>query len=58
MIKMLRPFLAKLSNREKIAVSIGVGFIGIFILVAGGCFPVYGCQGKASAKPGISYQKL
>jgi general secretion pathway protein M len=39
MIKMLRPFLAKLSNREKIAVSIGIGFFGIFALFQVAIFP-------------------
>ena len=39
MIKMLRPFLAKLSNREKLAIGIGIGFIGIFILVNVAIFP-------------------
>ncbi len=39
MIKRLRPFLAKLSNREKIALSIGVGFVGIFVLVQLTVFP-------------------
>jgi len=39
MIKMLRPFLAKLSNREKMAIGIGIGFIGIFIIVNLAIFP-------------------
>ena len=39
MIKMLRPFLAKLSNREKLAIGIGIGFIGIFIIVNLAIFP-------------------
>ena len=39
MIKRLRPFLAKLSNREKIAISIGIGFVGIFLLVQVAVFP-------------------
>jgi general secretion pathway protein M len=39
MIKMLRPFLAKLSNREKVAIGIGIGFIGIFIIVNLVIFP-------------------
>ena len=39
MIKMLRPFLAKLSNREKIAIGIGIGFIGIFVLLQVAVFP-------------------
>ncbi|MDX2445774.1 MAG: hypothetical protein QNK29_01080 [Desulfobacterales bacterium] len=32
MIKRLRPLLAKLSNREKMAIGIGIGFVAIFIL--------------------------
>jgi len=39
MMKMLRPFLAKLSNREKVAIGIGIGFIGVFIIVNLAIFP-------------------
>jgi general secretion pathway protein M len=39
MIKKLRPFLAKLSNREKIALVVGIGFIAIFIFVKVTIFP-------------------
>ena len=39
MIKMLRPFLAKLSNREKMAIGIGIGFVGIFVLLQVAVFP-------------------
>jgi general secretion pathway protein M len=39
MIKMLRPFLAKLSYREKMALIAGLAFIGLFILVKGVVFP-------------------
>ena len=39
MIKRLRPFLAKLSKREKMAIGIGIGFVGIFILVQMVVFP-------------------
>ena len=40
MIKRLRPFLAKLSNREKMALGIGIGFIAIFILAQVAIFPL------------------
>ena len=39
MIKRLRPFLAKLSNREMWAIGIGIGFVGIFVLVQVAIFP-------------------
>ncbi len=39
MIKMLRPFLSKLSKREKIAVSIGVGFIALVMIAQVAVFP-------------------
>ena len=39
MIKMLRPFLAKLSKREKMAIGIGIGFVGIFVLLQVAVFP-------------------
>ena len=39
MIKKLRPFLAKLSNREKMAIGIGIGFVAIFILFQVAVFP-------------------
>jgi len=39
MIKRLRPFLAKLSNREKMAIGIGIGFVAIFVLVQVAVFP-------------------
>lgn len=38
-MKMLRPILAKLSKREKTALGVGIGFIGIFVLVQAVVFP-------------------
>lgn len=38
-MKLLRPFLAKLSPREKMAVSIGICFVGIFIIMRFVLFP-------------------
>lgn len=39
MIKRLRPFLAKLSDREKMALVMGMGFIAIFVFVKVTIFP-------------------
>ena len=39
MIKMLRPFLVKLSKREEMAIIAGGAFIGIFIFFQGAVFP-------------------
>ena len=39
MIKVLRPFLAKLSHREKMAVGIGIGFLGVFLIAQLAVFP-------------------
>jgi len=39
MIKRLRPFLAKLSDREKIALGTGICFVAIFILLQAVVFP-------------------
>jgi general secretion pathway protein M len=33
MIKAIRPVLARLNQREKVAIGIGIGFMGIFVLV-------------------------
>jgi len=44
MNKMLRPLLAKLSNREKMAVSIGIGFVAIFVLVQVAVFPFFNAR--------------
>jgi general secretion pathway protein M len=50
MIKRLRPFLAKLSNREKMAIGIGIGFVGIFILVQVIVFPFIDARERLQRK--------
>ncbi len=39
MIKAIRPILARLNQREKMAIGAGIGFIGIFVLVQFLIFP-------------------
>lgn len=39
MIKAIRPILARLNQREKMAIGVGIGFIGIFVLVKYLIFP-------------------
>ena len=39
MMKAIRPILARLNQREKVALGIGIGFVGIFILVKFFVFP-------------------
>ncbi|HHE74348.1 MAG TPA: hypothetical protein ENL37_04590 [Desulfobacteraceae bacterium] len=61
MIRMLRPFLAKLSNREKMAISIGIGFVAIFILVQVAVFPFFDARERLErrlASHTISYNEI
>jgi len=39
MIKAIRPILARLNQREKVAIGIGIGFVGIFMIVKFLIFP-------------------
>jgi len=50
MIKTLRPFLAKLSSREKMAISIGIGFVVIFILAQVAFFPFIDARERLQRK--------
>jgi len=46
MMKVFRPFLAKLSRREKVAVGIGIAFVGIFLLVKLAIFPLVDARAR------------